>query len=244
MLLDFTIEDPNTDFGEEDINTPAFKSALMWAPGVGSVEKSVAYSTQYDGNRVDILRVLIAIFSDALYQSPSTYDCCASLWLEVATSVDAPYADILFYSLINVVLGYDPMGWGVPYGNLVAKDTLKTLMETAVHVLVILLDYGYPLRPPAIDESNPTTAHPIYVAPDDTEAQGFNVFRRLLSNIESVDELNFLFKGFSRLLNNVHQAQCTYLPYSITKIDVEQELLVLLWKCLEDIPKFMPYVLR
>lgn len=216
----------------------------MWAPGVGSVEKSVAYSTQYDGNRVDILRVLIAIFSDALYQSPSSYDCCASLWLEVATSVDAPYADILFYSLINVVLGYDPMGWGVPYGNLVAKDTLKNLMETAVHVLVILLDYGYPLRPPAIDEANPTAAHPIYVSPDDTEAQGFNVFRRLLSNIESVDELNFLFKGFSRLLNNVHQAQCTYLPYSITKIDVEQELLVLLWKCLEDIPKFMPYVLR
>ena len=231
------------------MNTPAFKSALMWAPGIGSVEKSVAYSTQYDNNRIDILRVLIAIFSDALYQSPSSYDPCASLWLEVATSVDAPYADIMFYSLINVVLGYDPMGWGVPYGNLVATDTLKNLMETAVHVLVILLDYGYPLRPSAAgasvdDDAAAPSSLPLYVSPDDTEAQGFNVFRRLLSSIESPDELNFLFKGFSRLLNNVHQAQCTYLPYSVTKIDVEQELLVLLWKCLEDIPKFMPYVLR
>lgn len=105
FLPDFTIEDPNMTFEEGDINTQAFKTALMWAPGVGSTEKAVVSSTQYDGNRVDVLRVMIAAFSDSLYQSADTYDSCASMWLEVATSVDAPYAELIFYSLMNTVLG-------------------------------------------------------------------------------------------------------------------------------------------
>jgi hypothetical protein len=77
----------------------------MWAPGVGSREKAVVSSSQYDKNRIDILRLMISAFSDSLYQSPDRYDSCESLWLEVGTSADAPYAEIVFYSLINTVLG-------------------------------------------------------------------------------------------------------------------------------------------
>ena len=40
------------------------------------------------------------------------------------------------------------------------------------------------------------------------------------------------------------QAESSYLPYSITRIGIEQELLVLLWKCLEEIPRFMPFILN
>lgn len=105
FLPDFTIDDPNTEFVDSDVETPAFKNALMWAPGVGSVEKTIASSTQFDTNRIDILRLMIASFSDSLYQSADNYDSCASLWLEVATSVDAPYCEIVFYSLVNTVLG-------------------------------------------------------------------------------------------------------------------------------------------
>ena len=105
FLPDFTIEDPQTEFTERDLNTIEFKSALMWSPGVGSVEKTVVSSSSFDCNRIDILRVMIAAFSDSLYQSADTYDSCASMWLEVATSVDAPYAELIFYSLINTVLG-------------------------------------------------------------------------------------------------------------------------------------------
>lgn len=105
FLPEFTIEDPNVEFSESDIDTPAFKSALMWAPGVGSTEKTVVTSTQFDSNRVDVLRLMTAAFCDSLYQNPDTYDFCQSMWLEVATSVDAPYAEIVFNSLINTVLG-------------------------------------------------------------------------------------------------------------------------------------------
>ena len=201
----------------------------MWAPGVGSKEKSVVYSTQYDRNRIDILRLMISSFSDSLYQSPDQYDSCESLWLEVGTSSEAPYAEIVFYSLINVVLGYDPIGWGMPYGNLVTTDTAKSLMETAVQTLIILLDYGHPIEIPLVNDQinsssgiSVTTSPLQYVNPTDIDAQGFNIFRKLLGSIDAPDQLNFMFRGFSRLLNNIHQSQTTYLPYSVTKIDIEQ----------------------
>ena len=35
FLPDFTIDDPNIEFSPNDVNSPEFKAALMWAPGVG-----------------------------------------------------------------------------------------------------------------------------------------------------------------------------------------------------------------
>lgn len=289
FLPDFTIEDPNVDFNDEDVKSQQFKNALMWSPGVGSVEKTVVGSSQYDLNRIDVLRLMVAAFCDSLYQHPDSYDCCQSYWLEVGTSADVPYAEIVFYSLINTVLGksvrylpsflhqlcnigvvsfpsgYDPIGWGLPYGNLVAVDTAKPLMELAVQVLIILLDYGHPIKPTSESEADavPHVESLPYVAADATESRGFNVFRRILSSIHAPDQLNFIFRGFARLLNNVHQSESSYLPFSVTRIGIEQvpvmkilirfrclidhfrqELMVLLWKCLEEIPPFMPYILR
>lgn len=250
FLPDFTVEDPNIDFTEKDINTPQFQSALMWAPGVGSAEKTVTHSTQFDSNRVDVLRLMIAAFSDSLYQTADNYDSCASLWLEVATSADAPYAEIVFYSLINTVLGYDPVGWGLPYGNLMTKDTAKSVMESAIQALIVLLDYGHPIRN-SNNSSNDddatgsqNTEHLPSVRAQDTEAPGFNIFRRFLGAIDQPDQLNFVYTGIVRLLNNVYQAQSTYLPYSITQVGIEQELLILFWKCLEENPRFMNFVLK
>jgi hypothetical protein len=119
-------------------------------------------------------------------------------------------------------------------------DTAKLLMESSLQVLIVLLDYGYPIQ---YDPSQATGGLP-FVLPTETQSQGFNVFRRYLGNIEDPEHLNFIYQGFVRLLNNAHQSESTYLPYSITKISMEQELLILFWKCLEEIPKFMPYILK
>jgi hypothetical protein len=144
------------------------------------------------------------------------------------------------------VLGYDPVGWGVPYGNLLVVDTAKLAMEAAVQVLVVLLDYGHPVADSSSSSGGTGAQSQLLpcVQPDDTEAKGFNVFRRILGEISAPDQLNFLYRGFVRLLNNAHQADNTYLPYSTTRIGIEQELLVLFWKCLEEIPTFMDYILK
>ncbi len=52
--------------------------------------------------------------------------------------------------------------------------------------------------------------------------QGFNIFRKLLNSIEDESQLNFIFRGFSRLLNNVHVSQSTILPYAIAPIDIDE----------------------
>ena len=40
FLPDFTIDDPNVEFSANDVNSTEFKSALMWAPGVGKFSMS------------------------------------------------------------------------------------------------------------------------------------------------------------------------------------------------------------
>ena len=110
-------------------------------------------------------------------------------------------------------------------------------------MLVILLDYGHPIGSKTVNTYYGAAGLPT-VAATDEGAPGFNVFRLLLSKIDSLSEFNFLYRGFVRLLSNVHQSDGGYLPYSVTKIAVEQELLVLFWKCLEENKKFMQYVLR
>lgn len=40
--------------------------------GIGSNEKSVVSSSEYDKNRIEVLRVMIAAFSDSLYQVSAT----------------------------------------------------------------------------------------------------------------------------------------------------------------------------
>lgn len=83
----------------------------------------------------------------------------------------------------------------------------------------MLLDYGHPILPPHLAlEGNHQDQTLQYVQPDDSAAEGFNVFRKLLMGIEKPEELNFVFRGFSRLLNNVHQSVNTYLPGSIIQV--------------------------
>ena len=154
-----------------------------------------------------------------------------------------PYGEIVFCSLMNVVLGYDPVGYGLPYGKQFSSDSAFSLMEVSIQALIILLDFGHPIAAQAPDGANGGD-NVTYVEAHDEHAPGFNVFRKMLRNLEDPGQLNFIFRGFSRLLNNVHRAQTTFLPYSATQISIEQELMVLLWKCLEEIPAFVPFILK
>lgn len=204
---------PNFTIPDNETNMPK-----MWALGIGSLgEQTIVSSTQYDTNRIEILQIMIAAFSETLYDTTDSYDSCANHWLEVATNVDIPNVSIFFNSLMNTALGYDPVGWGfLSFGS----DTAKPLMESSIQCLIILLDYGV---------SN--------VGPSEL---GFNVYRSLMSKIVDMKELNFMFKGFTRLLNYIYKAKQDSASSYITN---ESELLIFLWKCMEEIPVFLPYIL-
>jgi hypothetical protein len=81
------------------------------------------------------------------------------------------------------------VGWGVPFSDALHTDTARQLMQLAVQVLVILLDYGHPMLPPAPASAGAEAVGNggagsaggglglPYVRPGDEGAAGFNVFR-------------------------------------------------------------------
>jgi len=182
--------------------------------------------------------------------------------LEVATSSQVPLSDVLFSSLINVAFGYDPIGWGIPYSGSMVTDIPQQLMDISLQLLLLLLDYGHPFdyssTPPSPQDTEQQEGqqqlsqsgqymHPSHDIPlvqiDDVNSRGYNVYRRHIGQINRTNALNFIISGFIRLLNNVHEAQNTYLPYSITQIDCHQELLILLWKFMDESPVFIHHLI-
>jgi len=213
-------------------------SSIVWASGSGIKPEHIkgiydASSTRkYDKNRIEVLRLLLSACCDPLFSPADEYNPIASRWLAVATAADAPNSVCLFYSLLNTVLTFDPANVGF-------SDSHINLVELSAQVLCVLLDCGLPGNPePVLD----TKGEPV-VEFETASRGGFNVFRSLMARMDSATELDFVFDGFARLLKNVYETQSTYLPNSSTKLECFQELLVLLWKFLEENPFFMTHAL-
>lgn len=47
----------------------------------------------------------------------------------------------MFTSLLNTVCAYDPVGFGVPYNHLLFTDSLEPLVDVALQILIVTLDY-------------------------------------------------------------------------------------------------------
>lgn len=210
-------------------------ASIVWASGSGILASQMGYdgsTRKYDKNRIEVLRLLLAACCDPLFSPADEYNPLASRWLAVATAADAPNAVCLFYSLLNTVLTFDPANVGF-------SDSHIKLVELSAQVLCVLLDCGLPGNPEPVQDPN---GEPL-VEFETASKGGFNIFRSLMARIDSSAELNFVFNGFARLLRTVYENQSSYLPHSSNKLECFQELLVLLWKFLEENPLFMNHAL-
>lgn len=216
-------------------SAPGVPQNALWAAGIGDFEARPVQSSSFDRNRIEVLRLLLTTLCEPLFQSAEAYDPWRSRWSAVATGRDVPNAKLLFYSLLNVIFAYDPTGYGLPYGGALASDAPTQLVTVSSQVAIALLDYGEPAAPEAAAKA--TSAR-------ESDVGACNVFRELLADLSGDDVFDFAFEGLARLLNNVHEALNTTLPGSLQQIECYQEILVLLWKLLEENPGFMPYMLR
>eukprot|EP00529_Nitzschia_sp_RCC80_P009895 CAMPEP_0113489330 /NCGR_PEP_ID=MMETSP0014_2-20120614/26473_1 /TAXON_ID=2857 /ORGANISM="Nitzschia sp." /LENGTH=791 /DNA_ID=CAMNT_0000383063 /DNA_START=316 /DNA_END=2691 /DNA_ORIENTATION=- /assembly_acc=CAM_ASM_000159 len=210
-------------------------ASIVWSAGAGISPSQLGYDAstrKYDKNRIEVLRLLLSACCDPLFSPADEYNPLASRWLAVATAADAPNAVCLFYSLLNTVLSFDPSNVGF-------SDQHVKLVELSAQVLCVLLDCGLPGHPEPVQDPN---GEPL-VEFETASKGGFNVFRSLMARMDSSSELTFVFNGFARLLKNVYENQSSYLPNSSTKLECFQELLVLLWKFLEENPLFMNHIL-
>ncbi len=194
-----------------------------------------AYTRKYDKNRIEVLRLLLSSCSDPLFSPADEYNPLASRWMAVAVASDAPNATCLFYSLLNTVISYDPTKSN--FGHL--SDTHIQLAELSAQVLCVLLDCGLSGSP--VPYTN-RRGEPV-ASLKDADAVGFNIFRVLLARINNGKDLNTLHQGFVRILRNLYESKGTLLPNSQARLECHQELLILLWKTLDENPLFLDFIL-
>ena len=240
---------------EVSVSVEKLPQAALWAAGIGGFDPRPPPAVAFDRNRIEVMRLLLSSICEPLFQSADSYDPWKSRWLETATEKDAPNSRLLFCSLCNIIFSYDPTGFGVPYGGALASEAPTTLVNVSTQLLVALLDFGGGITASARNQhlAKPPPSKTTTTEDDEPAAavetkkptrHRMNVFRRYLADFDGGDVFEFAFEGFARLLNNVHEALNTTLPGSLAQIECSQELLVLLWKFLEENDKFMPYVLR
>lgn len=162
------------------------------------------------------LRGLLACFSETLYTGPTEQDNTTNRWLQWATSPANDLTEPLFAALLNLALNYDPVGWGLPYNYLVSPESShEQLVSTALHVLILLLDYN-PASGAAVSTTTAAAA----------DAPPANCFLDCLRGVSTQEDFAKVYDGFCRLLSNPNQATATYLPSSMKPIGCQEELLV------------------
>ncbi|KAL3762220.1 hypothetical protein ACHAWU_004758 [Discostella pseudostelligera] len=177
-----------------------------------------AYTRKYDKNRIEVLRLLLSACSDPLFSPADEYNPLASRWMAVAVAADAPNAPCLFYSLLNIFFGTPHHFSGS---------------------LCVLLDCGLSGSPVPYENRR---GEPV-ASLNDADAVGFNIFRVLLARINNGKDLNTLYRGFVRILRNLFESKSTLLPNSQARLECHQELLILLWKTLDENPLFLDFIL-
>ena len=229
--------------GATNSNPKSGKSGKKGSSSKSSVlHPEAAYTRKYDKNRIEVLRLLLAACCDPLFSPADEYNPLASRWMSVAVAADAPNAPCLFYSLLNTVVSYDPSNssfGGVPYSSKFASDAHAKLVELSAQVLCVLLDCGLSGDPlPCVNKYGEPVVPLSYAYKG-----GFNIFRVLLARINNGRDLAILYRGFVRLLRNTFESKNTYLPSSQSRLECYQELLILLWKTLEENPLFLDFIL-
>lgn len=196
----------------------------VWASGLG-VATAAGTTTQLDQRRTEILKAILAVLCGPLLCTADQLFAGDRRLLAHAASAACPHSEALFYSLLNTVLAYDPIGWGVPYASFLVDLSPEQLVESACQLLCVLLDFRP--QPRAV----PITGH----AADDSHdpAAQHNVFIGYLQGISGDAHHRQMLAGFARLLGSIVQSQNTYLPGARRTVSCFQELLVLLWKMLE-----------
>ena len=269
FLENFTVVPINVSKDQGVTKDSEVPLRYAWAPGV--LTSTVEYynqTWQFDNHRMEVCLALVATLSRSVYFGPEKSTPCP--WLEYFTGRATPFTPLLFASLLNVSMRYDPIGWGVPYNHILSRDVSEQLMNVSLELLSITLEYKSTstLQPAQYQQ---TPAHLAAQAAASSTASGAssgvassssvdpskglaahankqhgfqeNIFISLLSRLTSTD-FDFIFNGVLRILNNPVSASNTYLPNSTKSVSCEQEMLTVFWQLIQLCRPFLSHTLR
>jgi len=230
---DFTVYAKRTGPDNPEDLSNIDSCAYIWEAGVGFAS-SPPQVIQHNIHRAELLKLLLTCFSEAMYLPPSDAPNTANKWLQYFASSENRHALPLFTSLLNVVCAYDPIGYGVPYNHVMFTDSKEPLIEVAIQLLIVVLDY---------DMEQQQILENINNADQSFEGAGpENLFCNYLTRIHREEDFHFILRGLTHLLQN--PLIQTYLPNSCKRVGFHQELFVLFWKLCDLNKKFLFYVLK
>jgi hypothetical protein len=220
-------------------------SHQIWAQGLGSfVPRPQIVDPALNPNRHAVVLALLGLCSLPLFITTTEMAAKGSRFVSYIVSVDFIMAQLVFRSLLNVVLSYDTVGWGIPFGGLISSGaTSESFVSSCCQLLLILLDTNEEvLQLHASTSGSPSIAAP--GVEDDAAPRSLNKILNDLTDISDPRDFEFMFNSILTLLSNPLIASNTSIPGALNSINFFQETIILLWKLLELHPAFTPFILR
>ncbi|EPS37691.1 hypothetical protein H072_8558 [Dactylellina haptotyla CBS 200.50] len=197
----------------------------IWQSGVGC-NTSMAITRESESNRIEILRLLIAITSRAMYIPSNSLPVKGTRALTyLVTNSDKKVVLSVLCSLLNTTLKYNAASWRLPYDHVVFSDSRQVLVTYSLHMLLILLLYPIP-----------EGRYP--------DPQPKNNFRHYLGRLHRTQDFQFLVDGMTRVLNQPIQASASYLPGSQKSLKWAPEIIMLFWESLQCNKRFRAFLIE
>lgn len=235
FLKNFTIPPPEKAYVGNEPN-------LVWEKGI-VVDQDVYTRKEYEYHRYEVLLLLLSCLSSPIFTSQEEIQSNVDIshnWIDYIVKEDgskSPLWNTLFISLFNLVLRFDPVGWGVPYNYKFYNDIRERLMNVSIQLLCIFLNYKVVVnqQPPHYSQSFPDEF------PELEQPQVDNRVVSLVWGLEDKDR-KLIFEGMIRILENPAYTSKAVLPGSTRPVSVVDEALILIWVMMQTDRKFVRFI--
>ncbi|KAG6004168.1 hypothetical protein E4U21_001348 [Claviceps maximensis] len=196
----------------------------IWQSGVGC-NTAVATTKEFESNRAEILRLLMALAGQSMYSTPGVLTQTGVRTLTyICACPDKQIVLSLLCSLLNTTLKYNPATWRVPYNNLVFRDSKQLLVTYSLQFMLALLVYPIP---------EPTSTH----------TTSKNYYRHFLGRLHRPQDFQFIVDGMSRILSQPLSEKTSYLPGTHAATNFAPEILMLFWEMTQCNKRFRSFII-
>ncbi|KAF4615248.1 hypothetical protein D9613_002761 [Agrocybe pediades] len=216
---------------------------IIWEKGIGSAN-SLGNTSSFDGNKTEVLRLLLVLLSRQIYiPAASLFTHPSLLSLHLVQKMPRRHVLTVLCSLLNTSMNSsttDTITIGtiagkLPYNHLVFKgeDPRTTLITTSLQVLCVLLDFqSGPARDLVVDSQN-------YSPSAKT-----NTFRYFIMKLHRTQDFEYLLEGIIGILEQQMATLNNLLPGAKKSLPYITETIILFWKLIEINKKFCNFVLE
>ncbi|GAB5364645.1 hypothetical protein AAMO2058_000987600 [Amorphochlora amoebiformis] len=228
---------------------------LLWEPGLEIIpaSKSAPLPTppaqsayHIDQNRVVVLHALMVALSGPLFRSPEDAATTIDRWGAALGS--HRLAPTVYFSLLNVITSYRTPSASL-YNFLTTFPRVRTeLVEAALQVLLVLLNHRGGVPKPRIRRTPSEIQAGVMDAPPKEAKSGKKVKRKepnkyleLFKAMRHPSQIKRIYGSLCHLLKACQESRSVFVN---DPLECYQECFVLLWKLLEENPKFVKIIVE